>query len=299
MSGPVEELTPPIPGTGRPGEAPSRCVERLTRASGTSFYYAFLILPRPRREAIFAVYAFCRAVDSAVDEAQSPEHAQKGIEYWRRELDAAFEGAATEPLAIRVGEVARQFDLPKSLFEEVVEGVASDLESRRFATWAELAGYCDLVAGAVGRLCVRVFGHREPWADEYARELGLALQITNILRDLGPDSREGRFYLPKDHLDRFGVTEDDVLSDSPRRLPLLQFEAKTARGHFDQAARLGARGGHELGSARIMAAIYRRLLERVEGAGFPLGEPVIRVPRTEKALLALSALVRGPWRSRG
>jgi phytoene synthase len=272
-------------------------VERLTRASGTSFYYAFLVLPRPRREAIFAVYAFCRAVDSAVDEAESRERACACLDHWREELDRAFSERAEHPLAIRVGEVAREFALPKKLFDEVVEGVSHDLEPKRFETWDELKHYCDLVAGAVGRLCVRIFGHREPWADRYAGELGLALQITNILRDLGPDARIGRFYLPQEDLERWGLTEEDVLGGDPRRLRLLHAEAERARAHYQRAAELAQLGGRELTAARIMGAIYRRLLERVERAGFPTGEPVVRVPRLEKAALACGALLAGPWRT--
>lgn len=297
MTSPAGQTAPPIPHAGREGEAPARCVARLTRASGTSFYYAFLTLPRPRREAIFAVYAFCHAVDSAVDEAESHEHACAGLDHWRRELDAAFAGAATDPLAIRVGQMASQFSLPKHLFEEVVEGVSHDLEPRRFATRRELERYCDLVAGAVGRLCVRIFGHREDWADRYAEQLGLALQITNILRDLGPDARCGRFYLPLEDLEHWGITEGEVLGEGARRLELLRAIAERARWHYRRAAELGSRGGRELSSARIMGAIYHRLLRRVERAGFPTEGPVVRVPRLEKAVLATRALLAGPWRS--
>jgi phytoene synthase len=293
----AERTAPPLPYAGEPGEAPARCVERLTRASGTSFYYAFLVLPKPRREAIFAVYAFCRAVDSAVDEAESREQACTCLDQWREELDRAFAARAEHPLAIRVGEVAAEFALPRKLFEEVVEGVSYDLEPRRFQTWDELRRYCDLVAGAVGRLCVRVFGHREPWADRYAEELGLALQITNILRDIGPDARLGRFYLPQEDLERWRLSEEDIVGGDPRRLELLHAEAERARAHYRQAAELARHGGRELTAARIMGSIYRRLLERVERAGFPTAETVVRVPRLEKAALALGTLMVGPWRT--
>jgi phytoene synthase len=297
VTSPASQTAPPIPSAGRPGEAPAHCVARLTRASGTSFYYAFVTLPRPRREAIFAVYAFCRAVDSAVDEAESHEHACMCLDHWKEELEGAFSGGARDPLAVRVGQVAAEFELPKHLFEEVVRGVSHDLEPRRFETWRELEEYCDLVAGAVGRLCVRIFGHREPWADRYAQELGLALQITNILRDIGPDARNGRFYLPQEDLDRWDLTEEDVLGGDPRRLGMLRAEARRAREHYRRADELGARAGRELAAARIMGAIYRRLLQRVERAGFPTEDPVVRVPRLEKAMLASWALLGGPWRA--
>lgn len=276
-----------------PAEPPISYVQRVTKASGTSFYYAFLTLPRPRREAIFAVYALCKAVDSAVDESPNPDLSRSALSHWRQELEAAFRGEAREPIAIRVGEVSAQFDLPKELFLRVIEGVACDLDPRRFESWDELGGYCDLVAGAVGRLCVRIFGHREPWADDYADKLGRALQMTNILRDLGPDAERGRFYLPLEDLRRFDVSEADVLDPKSRtRFPLLSFEAERARSYFEAARRAGAHGGRDLCAAEVMAAIYRRLLERIVAEGFPLRDPVVRVRKREKLWLAAKTWLR-------
>lgn len=276
-----------------PAEPPVSYVQRVTRSSGTSFYYAFLTLPRPRREAIFAVYAFCKAVDSAVDESPNPDLSRSALAHWRQELEAAFRGQAREPIAIRVGEVSAQFELSEELFQRVIEGVACDLEPRPFETWDELGGYCDLVAGAVGRLCVRIFGHREPWADDYADKLGRALQVTNILRDLGPDAHRGRFYLPQEDLRRFDVAEAEVLdAESSARLGLLTFEAERARGYFDAARRAGAPGAREMCAAEVMAAIYRRLLERIVAEGFPLREPVVRVRKHEKLWLAAKTWLR-------
>ncbi len=267
-------------------------VRRFTRAARSSFYYAFLTLPRPRRDGIVAVYAFCRAADNAVDDAPDPASAARELARWREELDLAFEGRPRHPVAVRLAETAREFDLPKRFFSEVLDGVAMDIEPRRFARFEELARYCDLVAGAVGRLSVRVFGRSDPGADEYARDLGLALQLTNVLRDLGPDAAAGRFYLPQEDLDRFGVDESGVLGDDARRGALLRFEAGRARAAFDAARGYGLRWRRELCAAEAMAAIYRRLLDRIERAGFPAGPTPLGLPAPLKAWIAASTFVR-------
>jgi phytoene synthase len=268
-------------------------VRQFTRAAKSNFYYAFLTLPPDRRDGIVAVYAFCRAADNAVDDAPDRESAARELAFWRAELGRAFDGAASHPVAVRAGEAARQFGLERQLFEEVLDGVGWDLAPRRFARFDELAGYCDLVAGAVGRLTVRILGHREPEADEYARQLGLALQLTNILRDLGPDAAAGRFYLPQEDLELFGVDEAGVLGADPARLELLRFEAGRARECFEAARGFGRRWPRDLCAAEAMAAIYRRLLERVERAGFPAGPRRVELPRPLRAWLAARAFLRG------
>lgn len=271
-------------------------IRRLARRANSSFYFAFLTLPRRQREGILAVYAFCRAADNAVDEAENKEAARRELSTWREELDRAYRGTATHPIAARVGAAARSFSLPRELFEQVLDGVAMDIEPRRYATWEDLALYCDRVAGAVGRLCVRVFGCAGEEADQYAAELGAAFQLTNILRDLGADAGLGRFYLPQADLLRFGVSEIQVLGRGPERLPLLRFEAGRARAYFEAAARRAPRP--ELCAAQAMAAIYKNLLGRVERAGFPAwGEPV-RVPRAVKLYLAARAWLTSRWAAR-
>ncbi len=272
--------------------SPLEQVRQFTRAAKSNFYYAFLTLPRDQRDGIVAVYAFCRAADNAVDDAPDAASAASALEFWRAELARAFDGRATHPVAVRAGEAARQFGLERQLFEQVLDGVGWDLEPRRFAHFDELARYCDLVAGAVGRLSVRVFGHREPEADAYARQLGLALQLTNILRDLGADAAAGRFYLPQDDLARFGLDEAGVLGADPRRLDLLRFEAGRARACFESAGAFGRRWPRDLCAAEAMAAIYRRLLARIERAGFPAGPRRVELPRPLKAWIATRAFLR-------
>ncbi|MDH3283754.1 MAG: squalene/phytoene synthase family protein [Acidobacteriota bacterium] len=288
--------------TARPGipassvslrRGPRGIVERIARSSGTNFYYAFLTLPRPRRDAIVAVYAFCHAVDGAVDDAPDKDAAHRGIAHWRRQLDLAFEGGASDPIAVRLAEAARAFSLPRRPLLAVIDGVEKDIDPCRYHTWDELASYCDLVAGAVGRTCVRIFGRDDEEADRYATELGRALQLTNILRDLGPDAALGRFYLPLDDVDRFGTSEVEVVSGRGRaRLELLRHEVRRARSLFDAAESIGVRDGRTLCAAEVMRAIYSRLLTRVERAGFPVRPPVTRVPRHEKAAIAVAAWLR-------
>lgn len=272
-------------------ERPSTIARQLTRASNSNFFYAFLTLGRPRRDAIFAVYAFCRAVDNVVDEAE-PRLAAARLDDWRREIEAAFGGEPQRPLTRQLAQVARQFELPKQFFLQVIEGVAMDLAPRRFETWPDLARYCDLVAGAVGRLAVRIFGRSDLQADQYAAALGTALQLTNILRDLGPDARLGRFYLPLEDLRRFAVSEADVLGLSPGRVTLLRFEAARARDFFESARALGRSFDPPLCAAEVMAAIYRRLLEQIERRGFPTTGPEVHLSRPRKAWVAVSTFVR-------
>ncbi len=277
-----------------PAAAPGAAsiVRKLARASGTNFFYAFLTLPRPRREAIFAVYAFCHAVDDAVDDAPSADAARERLDGWRAELDAVFRGAPGTAVGQQLGTAVARFALPRAYFDQVLDGVALDMTPRRFESWADLAHYCDLVAGAVGRICVRIFGAGDLQADRYAGTLGTALQLTNILRDLGPDARLGRFYLPQEDLRRFGLTEDEVLGHGPLRGPLLAFEAARAREHYEGARELGRGLERTLFAAEIMGAIYRRLLDKVEDRGFPTRGDVVRLARATKGAIALGTLAR-------
>lgn len=271
-------------------------VHRLTRASNTNFYYAFLTMPRARREAIVSVYAFCRIVDDAADEASHPDQAAESLLWWRAELTRAFAGTATHPVAIQSAIAARAFELPQRLFEEVLDGVEMDLSPRRFATWEELAGYCDLVAGAVGRLCVRIFGRSDAIADRYAKELGHGLQLTNILRDLGPDAQRGRFYPPTKELEQFALNEQEaVFGASAARREFLAFQAARARQLLDNAGGLIAHDLKPYCAAEVMRAIYGNLLTRVQAAGFPANR-IQRVPRPIKAALALRVWMRAHLR---
>jgi phytoene synthase len=265
-------------------------------ARDTSFYYSFLVLPADERRAIVAVWDFCRAVDDAVDEAPAEMSATE-VRRWREEVARCFDGAAPEtPQGRALQPLIAEFDLPRSAFEALVEGVEMDLHGRRYRTFEDLYEYCIRVASAVGLMCVQIFGCQDPGAKQYAIDLGVALQLTNILRDVPGDLARGRVYLPLDDLARFGVGEGDLGAEathaghgvrSPQVKALLAFEAQRARQYYARAdAALPRRDARRLVAARIMGNIYRGILDRIERADYDVFTTVIRVPRPRRALIA-------------
>ena len=275
---------------------------RLTRQSGTSFYYAFLILPEAKRRAIYALYAFCRVVDDCVDEPDGEREA--GLARWTAELDKAYAGAPETDLGRELAETVARFPIPRGAFEDIVAGCRMDLATRRYATFAELRVYCEHVASAVGLASIEIFGYDDPGTRDYAIELGLALQLTNILRDIAQDAARDRIYLPLEDLERFGVSEAELLAavDDPRasRSPglrdLLAFEAERARSHYAAAARaLPARDRHAMRAAEIMGAVYRAVLEEWARRGHPVAGPRVQLSKPRKLWIALRTLARDAW----
>src|SRR3954469_3004516 len=195
--------------------AASYCA-KLSQQSHSNFYYAFLFLPRERREALEAVYAYCRLVDDVVDEEAPAETKLAGIEKWRRELDAVYGNGNTEhPVSLKLRAAVLRFDIRREDMEAVIDGCAMDIEKNRYADWAELRLYCYRVASAVGLMCIQIFGYPADQAEkvrEYAIDLGIALQLTNIIRDVAEDARRGRVYLPQEDLRAFGVGEEELLA---------------------------------------------------------------------------------------
>ena len=261
------------------------------------FRVAFRVLPPERREGILAVYAFCRRADDAVDEAPGPDEARAALARVRAELDRAFAGAEGDAEAARLSRAVAAFRLPRKPFEDLLEGVTWDLENRRYASAGELRAYCYRVASSVGLLSVRVFGCEDPRVYAYAEELGIALQWTNILRDVGEDLARGRVYLTADALLRHRLTEGDLARpDQDVRLRLdglIRQEAAFARGRFDEAENLlpaSERG--RLLPGRIMAAVYRVLLEKVERAGSGVLDRRLRVGTARRGLIALGLMAR-------
>lgn len=246
---------------------PDEYCQQKAAASGSSFYYSFLFLPPPRRRAITAVYAFCREVDDVVDEVSEPAVARLKLAWWRREIDAAYDGAPEHPVARALAGVVREHALPRDHFQAVIDGMAMDLEQTRYVDFASLERYCHRVAGVVGLLAARIFGYREAATEGYARDLGIAFQLTNIVRDIGEDALRGRIYVPQEDLARFGVTAAQILQrDSGGNFPaLMAFEVERARAWYDRAlAQLprADRASQRVGLA--MAAIYRTLLAEIE-----------------------------------
>ncbi len=264
----------------------------------TSFYYSFLVLPKAEREAITAVFDFCRAVDDAVDLEPDSRRAVSALERWRQELALVFDGgqpATAQGAALQP--FVNPFHLPRAQFEALIDGVAMDATPRRYATFAELEPYCHRVASSVGLMCAEIFGYRDQRVHDYARDLGVALQLTNILRDVAVDFRRDRVYLPQDELVRFGCSEADLKREveaaagvvqSANVRSLLEFQASRAREYFARAAAsLPAVDARRFVAAEIMHAIYFDLLCRIERARFDVFSSVIRVPRPQQAAHAV------------
>ena len=265
----------------------------------TSFYYAFLVLPRAQREAVIAVWDFCRAVDDTVDEAQAAdtdrESVRRRLDAWREEIERCYAGRAETPQGRALQPWIGACRLTRQPFEDLVDGVEMDLDCSRYETFDALYEYCWRVASTVGYICIEIFDVRDEAAREYAHTLGVALQLTNILRDVGGDLEGGRLYLPQEDLARFGCTEDLLrggIVTGPVR-DLLAFEASRAHEFYARArTALQATDRRRLVAAEIMGAIYLALLARIERGGFDVLGGRTRVPRPRQAVVALSAWLR-------
>jgi phytoene synthase len=261
----------------------------------TSFYYSFLALPPDRRQAIIAVWDFCRAVDDAVDEP-GEEVPAVALERWRAEVVRLYGGDPPEtPQGQRLLPYVSKFKLPRSAFEDLIDGVAMDLERTRYQTFEELKQYCLRVASAVGLICVEIFGYRDVLARDYAVDLGIALQLTNIIRDVRPDLDRGRIYLPREDLVACGCSEEElragVMTDNVRRL--LAHQVDRAKTYYQKAeAKLPRHDASRLVAARIMGAIYRDQLRAIERSGYDVFGARPRVGRPRQAAIAAVTWVR-------
>jgi 15-cis-phytoene synthase len=260
-------------------------------ARNTSFYYSFLVLPAAQRRAIIAVWDFCRAVDDAVDEVPPGD-----VEVWRAELARCYDGERpTTPQGRELHPFIAEFGLPRQAFADVIDGVAMDLERSRYETFADLIEYCRRVASAVGLICIRIFGCRNPLAETYALNLGIALQLTNILRDVKTDLERGRVYLPLEDLRACGCSVEDLASGTPtepvRRL--VAFECRRARDFYARAqAALPPEDRRRLVAAEIMRAVYFETLRRIERSGYDVFSTRTRVPRPLQAIIAANTWLR-------
>jgi phytoene synthase len=250
---------------------PDEYCQQKAAASGSSFYYSFLFLPPPRRRAITALYAFCREVDDVVDETSDPQIAATKLAWWRQEVGNLYAGHPNHPVTKALAPHVQAFGITRQRLNEIIDGMEMDLTQTRYLDWPNLERYCYHVASVVGLLAASIFGYRDARTLEYAKNLGLAFQLTNIIRDVGEDARKNRIYLPMSDLQQFGVPAADILqarqSDAFRRL--MAFEAARAREHYEKA--MGALPAEDRKPQRpglIMAAIYRTLLEEIERDGF-------------------------------
>jgi 15-cis-phytoene synthase len=250
---------------------PDEYCQQKAAQSGSSFYYSFLFLPAPRRRAITALYAFCREVDDAVDEPADASVARAKLEWWRGEVAQMYAGNPQHPVTRALQLALAPFGIVRAKLEEIMDGMEMDLERSRYADFAELERYCHRVAGVVGALAAGIFGYRNPATLQYAEKLGLAFQLTNIVRDVGEDARKGRIYIPMEELRRFDVAAADILNarHTENFARLIRFQAERAARCYDEA--LALLPAEDRGAQRpglMMAAIYRTLLGEIAGDGY-------------------------------
>jgi phytoene synthase len=249
---------------------PHEYCQNKAAQSGSSFYYSFLFLPAEQRRAITALYAFCREVDDVVDECSDTSVARMKLAWWRSEVASLYEGRPQHPVAVALAEVNGRFNLPQHRLQEIIDGMEMDLDHSGYSDFAALRLYCHRVASVVGLLTAEIFGYRDLRTLDYAADLGLAFQLTNIIRDVGEDARRNRIYLPLDELREHGVTPDEIAaareSDNFRRL--MEFQIERALMFYRQAlAALPAIDRRSQRAGLIMAAVYRALLDEIRADG--------------------------------
>lgn len=276
--------------------SPDDYCQQKAAQSGSSFYYSFLFLPAERRRAITALYAFCREVDDTVDDCTDITIARTKLHWWRMELRAMLDGAPTHPVTRALQPHLLPYQLEGSSLLAIVDGMEMDLDQSRYLDFIGLQRYCWHVAGVVGILSASIFGITHKQTLAYAEKLGLAFQLTNIIRDVGEDARNGRIYLPNAELQQFGVTAADLLHarHSEKFAQLMAFQARRAQGLYDEAfALLPAADRRAQRPGLIMAAIYRALLTEIERDGFHVLEQRISLTPIRKLWLAWKTYVRG------
>ncbi|HEX5684383.1 MAG TPA: presqualene diphosphate synthase HpnD [Ideonella sp.] len=254
---------------------PAQYVQEKAAGSGSSFYYAFMFLPPPRRAAITAFYAFCREVDDVVDEVHDPHVARTKLAWWRNEVAQAFAGKPTHPVMQALMPLAADYAIEMRQLHAVIEGCEMDLTQNRYLDFPALATYCHLVAGVVGEVACNIFGRTQDSTVAYAHKLGLAMQLTNIIRDVGEDARRGRIYLPINELQQFDVKAHELLKRetpwgySDRFQALMRFQAERAHGLYDEAMALLSDADRSTQKPGLMMAnIYRTLLREIEKSQF-------------------------------
>ena len=279
---------------------PEQYVQDKVASSGSSFYYAFAFLPPQRRAAITAFYAFCREVDDVVDETQDMGIAATKLAWWRKEASAAFAGTPTHPVMRALTPHAAAFDIRLDHLLAVIEGCQMDLEQTRYLDYPGLQRYCHLVAGIVGEVASGIFGRTEAVTVQYAHKLGLALQLTNIIRDVGDDARRGRIYLPMSELQQFDVKAQEILKrDKPwgygeRFTALMKFQAARAHAVYDEAfALLPDVDRKAQKTGLMMANIYRALLCEIEHENFQVLQQRISLTPLRKLWIAMKTNWRG------
>jgi 15-cis-phytoene synthase len=276
--------------------SPDDYCQQKTAQSGSSFYYSFLFLPPERRRAITALYAFCREVDDTVDETTDQSVARIKLAWWRNEVALMYSGTPTHPVMLALKPHLQPYDLKQEHLQAIIDGMEMDLDQSRYLDYPNLKKYCWHVAGVVGILSASIFGVTDPQTLKYAETLGLAFQLTNIIRDVGEDARKGRIYLPISELQQFNVTAADLLNarHSEKFEALMKFQADRAQGLYDEALALLPRADRRAQRPGLMmAAIYRTLLGEIERDGFHVLTQKISLTPLRKLWLAWKTYVRG------
>ncbi len=294
-------MNPGAPST-QPGPAvsPQQYVQDKAAGSGSSFYYAFLFLPPPRRAAITAFYAFCREVDDVVDEVSDPGVAAAKLAWWQAEVVSSFAGKPNHPVTKALMPLTAEFGIEARHLLAVIEGCQMDLSQNRYLDFAGLARYCHLVAGEVGEVAANIFGRSCDETVQYAHKLGLAMQLTNIIRDVGDDARRGRIYLPISELQQFDVKANELLQRKPpwgysdRFQALMRFQAERAHAIYDEAlALLPEPDRNTQKPGLMMANIYRSLLREIEAEGFQVLHQRVSLTPLRKLWIATRTHLRG------
>ena len=270
------------------------CQDKAAR-SGSSFYYSFLFLPPDRRRAITALYAFCREVDDVADEVGERDIARAKLAWWRTELANLYDGRPQHPVTKALQPFVAPLGLDHARLAEIIDGMEMDLTHQRYADFAALSLYCHRAAGVVGQLAATIFGHTRPATIEYAEALGMAFQLTNIIRDVGEDARRGRIYLPSDERARYGVGDEQILErrTSPGFVELMAYQAARAESWYDKAfALLPAEDRRAQRPGLIMAAIYRTVLAEIRRDGFAVLDRRTSLTPLRKLWLAWKTWVR-------
>ena len=278
--------------------APSSADRHFTTSTSTNFYYSFVFLPAEKRRAIEAVYHFARRGDDITDGNLTSEEAARAIADYRGALDECFAGRGATPELAALAESVERFKIPRQPFDGLILGLEMDLAGTRYATFDELSLYCYRVASTIGLISIEIFGYQNPSARDYAVNLGKALQMVNILRDLESDARRGRLYFPGEDLERFGLRPAEILEGrcSDPFIELMQFECDRARGFFEQArAALAPEDRRAMVAAEIMGAIYWRVLGRIRARRYNVFGERVRISRPLKFWTALSVYLGREW----
>ena len=281
--------------------SPDEYCQNKAAASGSSFYYSFLFLNTEQRQAIMALYAFCREVDDVVDECSDRDVARRKLDWWREEIAACFSGQPRHPVTSALASTVQTYNLPAEYFQEIIDGMNMDLEQQRYESFSELALYCHRVAGIVGLLSAEIFGYQHRDTLKYAESLGTAFQLTNIIRDVREDAERGRIYLPLDELLEYRINPHDLLKgETSDALPsLLGFQAERANSYYQRAlSQLPEQDRYAQRSGLIMTAIYQKLLNEIEADGYQVMQHRIRLTPLRKLWIAWTTARRERRRHR-